>query len=277
MKRSLFFLITILLASCQYLKPPKEEGLLATAANNKLYKKDIVPFFSASISKKDSIVLAKSLIEKWALKKLIIAKAEENLTQSEVDEINQLVNDYKQSLLINIYKKQLISQRLDTIVAENEVQNYYNINKENFKLKETIIRYKYLHTGNNLVNEKELEELFKSDEQEDFEELEKQQLSFKSYNFNDTIWQKVDKVLLKVPVSRDKLLKNPKFLRVKNALGVYLVAVKEMRGKNTVAPYSYVKSTIKDLIIHHRKLELNREIEKIILKDAVQSNNFIIH
>ena len=80
-----------------------------------------------------------------------------------------------------------------------------------------------------------------------------------------------------MPFSRDILLKKTKFLQKEDSLGVYLVAVNEVLRRNDIAPQSYIEPTIKQMILHQRKLQLIRDIEKIILKDAIQNKSFQIH
>jgi hypothetical protein len=56
-----------------------------------------------------------------------------------------------------------------------------------------------------------------------------------------------------------------------------LVAIKDVLRRNDIAPLSYIKPTIKEMILHKRKIELIRDIEKIIVKDATKNNNFKIY
>lgn len=188
-----------------------------------------------------------------------------------------MVQDYKESLLINNYKEDLIKQKLDTLVTEQEIEEYYLANNENFKLNEVLVKSKYLNFDNNLKDQKEIIELFKSDDIEDAEELERQQLSFKMYQLNDSVWTELDKILLKLPFSKENLLKKSKFIQKQDSLGLYLVAIKDVLNRNDIAPLSYIKPTIKEMILHKRKIELIREIEKLIVKDATKNNNFKIY
>jgi hypothetical protein len=153
-----------------------------------------------------------------------------------------LVEDYKQSLLINSYKEQLIKQQLDTSISEDEIDTYYQLNRQNFRLNEELVKLKYLHLAKDLVDQNELIRFFKSDEIEALEELEKRQLSFKSFQLNDSIWLPIDKVLLKIPFSKEKLLKKTKFIQKQDALSLYLVAIKEVLNRNDFAPKNYIKS-----------------------------------
>ena len=80
--------------------------------------------------------------------------------------------------------------------------------------------------------------------------------------------------MLKLPFSKEKMLKKTKFIQKQDSLGLYLVAVKDVLLRNNIAPLSYIKPTIKQMILHKRKIELIRDIEKIIVKDATQNKNF---
>ncbi|QNM86752.1 hypothetical protein H9W90_06445 [Polaribacter pectinis] len=275
------FLCVIVFTSCNYFKLQEKENnaseIIAIVNTEKLFKKDLEGVFPKNLSTQDSLVLVKSYIQDWAIKQLLLNKAEKNSSLEAINQINGLVKDYKESLLINNYKEQLIKQQLDTVISEEEIEAYYTRNKENFKLNEELVKAKYLHFSANLINEKELIQLFKSDDIEDLEALEKQELSFKFHQFNDSIWTQIDNILLKLPISKENLLKKSKFIQKQDSLGLYLVAVNDVLLRNSIAPLSYIKPTIKQMILHKRKIELIREIEKIIVKDATQNNNFKVY
>jgi len=223
------------------------------------------------------LLLVKSYIQDWAIKKLLLKNAEKNNSLEALENIKKLVQDYRESLLINNYKEELIKQQLDTIISQDEVESYYDYNKENFKLNEVLLKLKYLHFDDNIKDKKEIIKLFKLDDIEAAEQLEQMQLSFKKYQLNDSVWVQLDKILLKLPVSKENLLKKTKFIQKQDSLGLYLVAVKDILNRNDIAPLSYIEPTIKEMILHKRKIELIREIEKIIVKDATEKNNFKIY
>ena len=269
------------LASCDYIKLQEKHAptseIIAIVNTDKLFKEDLKDFLPRNISREDSLILVKSFIQDWAVKKLLLDAAANNNTQESLKNINNLVQDYKESLLINNFKEALIKQQLDTIISDDEVEAYYLINNENFKLNEVLVKSRYLYFDASIINKKEIVKFFKSEEIEDAEELERQQLSFKMYQLNDSIWTELDKILLKLPFSKENLLKKSKFIQKQDSLGLYLVAIKDVLRRNDIAPLSYIKPTIKEMILHKRKIELIRDIEKIIVKDATKNNNFKIY
>jgi len=275
------FFSMFLLTSCDYLLVQEKEDnaseIIAIVNTDKLFKEDLKDVLPRNISKEDSLIIVKSFIQDWAVNKLLLKGAANNNTSASLRNINKLVQDYKESLLINNYKKELIKQQLDTVISNDEVEQYYLVNNENFKLNEVLVKSKYLYFNYTINDQKEIVKLFKSDKINDAEELERQQLSFKIYQLNDSIWTELDKVLLKLPFSKENLLKKSKFIQKQDSLGLYLVAIKDVLNRNDIAPLSYIKSTIKEMILHKRKIELIREIEKIIVKDATKNNNFKIY
>jgi hypothetical protein len=281
-KKLIYFFLLITFSSCQFFdfgkKESAQENPIASINNNYLYSKDIESLIPKNISKSDSVLIVKSIINNWAVQELLKQKAEENLTLQENTTYNKLVQDYKESLLVNGYKERLIQQQLDTVISEDEIGEYYDANKANFRLNEELIKIKYLHFGNNLLDQKEIIKHFKSDKEEDLIALEDQELNFKAINLNDSTWIKLEDVLLKIPKfkeePREYLLKKSKYIQKEDSLGLYLVAVKDVLKRNDIAPINYITPTIKQLILHKRKLELIRDIEKTLLNDAIQNKNF---
>jgi len=275
------FFCVLLFFSCDILtvqeKQVNSSEIIAIVDTEKLFREDVKDILPQNIAKEDSLLLVKSYIQDWAIKKLLLKNAEKNNSLEALENIKKLVQDYRESLLINNYKEELIKQQLDTIISQDEVESYYDFNKENFKLNEVLLKLKYLHFDDNIKDKKEIIKLFKLDDIEAAEQLEQMQLSFKKYQLNDSVWVQLDKILLKLPVSKENLLKKTKFIQKQDSLGLYLVAVKDILNRNDIAPLSYIEPTIKEMILHKRKIELIREIEKIIVKDATEKNNFKIY
>ena len=281
MKNFLFILIILLVFSCESIGLQQKnvviEKPIATVFDKDLFKKDIELLLPNNVGKEDSILLIRNIINSWAIKELLLKKAEQNNSQNENSQINTLVSEYRQALLINGYKERVVKQQLDTVVAIEDIENYYLSNRKNFKLNEELIKVRYLHFSNDLIDKKEVSKFFKKGSLKDLEELELRQLSFKSMMLNDSVWTPLENVLLKTPFSRENLLKKYKFIQKEDSLGLYLVKVIDVLLRNDIAPLNYVKSTIKQIILHQRKLELIRDIEKIIVNDAIQNKNFKIH
>lgn len=281
MKNSIFILVFILFLSCDSIEFQKKDIItnkpIATVNNKSLFKEDVASLLPKNVDTKDSIVLIRSIINSWAIQQLLLLKAEENTTKNDNSEVDKLVSEYRQALLINGYKERLIKQQLDTFIEQKEIADYYKLNSKNFRLNEELIKTRYLHFSKDLIDKKEVVQLFKDGAIEDLEALELRQLTFKMMMLNDSVWTSLENVMLKMPFSRNNLLKKTKLFQKEDSLGLYLVAINDVLLRNQIAPLSYIEPTIKQMILHQRKLQLIRDIEKIIVKDAIQNKNFKIH
>ena len=70
------------------------------------------------------------------------------------------------------------------------------------------------------------------------------------------------------------MLKKANFTQLQDSLGVYLVKIEAVLKTNDIAPLSYVKQTIGQILLNKRKQELLKKIEKDITKDAIKNKNF---
>lgn len=282
MKNYFYISILVTFFSCDSLEfqkkdNPENNKPIASVYDESLFKEDLNVLLPKNIDKNDSIVLVRSIIDSWAIKQLFLNKAKENNSQNDNAEINDLVRDYRQALLINGYKERLIKQQLDTAIAREEIINYYEQNKKNFRLNEELVKARYIHFSNDLIDKKEVINFFKNGKVEDLETLESRQLSFKKMMLNDSVWLPLENVLLKLPFSRQDLLKKSDLIKKEDSLGLYLAVINDVLLRNQTAPLIYIEPTIRQMILHQRKLQLIRDIEKIIVKDAIQNKIFKIH
>jgi len=72
------------------------------------------------------------------------------------------------------------------------------------------------------------------------------------------------------------VLKKPNFTKLQDSLGVYLVKIEAVLKTNDLAPLSYVKPTIEQIILNKRKQNLLKKIQKDITIDAIKNKNFEI-
>ncbi len=280
-----YILFVLLFSSCDKLDllkskktEVKNEPIIASVGEINLYLSDVGNAIPKNIPSKDSIILIKSFINSWAKKQLLLLKAKKNISDVSNKEVDLLVKNYREGLYINGYKESLINQQLDTVISDIEIKKYYLSNKDNFRLNEELLQMKFIYFGKDFLDKEEAIKKFKSNSEEDLEVLENLTINFKDYKLRDSTWLTYDKFLLKIPpfryTSREKLLKKSKFIQKEDSLGVYLVAVNKILKRNEVAPLSYIQNNIKQLILHKRKIELVREIEKTLINDAIKNNEF---
>ena len=246
-----------------------------------LYHDDIRGLVSAGTPKGDSILIIQNFINRWATQQLFVDGAKLNLNEEKQEDFNKLIVQYRNDLYSKAYIEALVKRNIDILVNTQEAEIYYNNNKEVFKLNEELLQFRYIHVDENIIDFKTIKEKFKRYNSQDKKLLDSISIQFKSYSFNDSIWIKLSHVIKKIsavtPENKNQLLKKSNFVQLKDSLGVYLMQINDVLVRNDTAPLEYVKPTINQIVINKRKLELIRELEKDITKDAIKNKQFEIY
>jgi len=280
--RQLILLLTIsaFFASCEYFTNAPEEAVVARVNDNYLYLSDVEKLISENTSPEDSLLIVNNYITRWATQQLLIDQAKINLTSENLERFDRLVEEYKNDLLTDAYKNVVVGRQMDSVVSEQEFQTYYQEHMENFKLNDVLLKMRYIQLPVNNTNAADIKEKFTRFNTQDKEALSDQSFVFVSSNLNDSVWIKKDNLLENLPILRgenEQVLKKSNFVQLKDSLGVYLVKIEDILGLNETAPISYIKPTLKQIILNKRKLELIKKFETDITRDAIENNKFEIY
>jgi hypothetical protein len=274
LKVYIFFLLFI---GCDFIEN-KPDQVLARLGDEFYYKSDLIEIFPTGLSEEDSVIFVKNRINNWAKEKLLFKKALVNLGDKKQGDLNQLIESYKNELFSYAYQEKIVKSAMDTFISEQSIREYYNINKLNFKLNQEIINARYLKINSENYNLKDVVKRFKRFKQSDKIFLDSISLQFSSYYFNDSLWINKDVFFNKLPDINDRLkqniVKNKLFYRLEDSLELYLINIKNYKLKNDIAPFDFIKSTLKQVLLNKKKLEFISKFENEIIEDALQQNEF---
>ena len=115
-------LLLVLAVGCQ--EVPRYLGggkaVLAEAAGKKLYVRDVKTVIPQGVTGEDSAAFVTRYVKKWVHKQLKLREAEELFADAEQD-IDSLVEEYRQALLIRKFDQHLIEERIDTLVTADQI------------------------------------------------------------------------------------------------------------------------------------------------------------
>lgn len=271
----------MLFSSCDFFK--KSDGLNPVARVNEsyLYKEDIKDVAPKGASKEDSTLMVNAYINRWARRLLLMDGALINLSEDKQNDFSKLVEQYKNDLYTKAYLEGLVKKNIDSLVQPETAQLFYDANKESFKLNDDLIQFRYISLPLNPINLDTITNRFERFEAKDKRYLDSISVQFRSFSLNDSLWLKLSRVAEKIPIlnntNKNELLKKTNFLQLKDSLNLYLMLVNDVRLQNDYAPLDYVKSSIKKIVINKRKLELIKQLENDITKDAIKNNKFQIY
>lgn len=278
MKQILFISIIFALASCGS-SSNKESTAVAKVYNDNLYKSDLAGLVPAGSSSKDSLSIVKNYINNWIEQKLLIHNAEENLSSKQKNFEKQL-EDYKNSLLIFNYEKELVRQKLDTVVADSTIRNYYKKNTNEFLLKENIVKVRYVKLSANATNASTVKNLYKLETPSAKSALEEYCKKYAvNYYLDDSTWLFFNDLLKEIPIKtydQEEYLKLHKNIELQDSLYSYYLTIRDYQVKESVSPLSFEKENVKKIILNKRKLKLIKDMQDHVFKEALKNKDFEI-
>lgn len=270
---------TLILCACNSLfKKDKEENAIARVGDVYLYKKDVAGLVTKDMSPQDSAALINSYIQNWATKQLFMDRSKINLPENQLAEYNRLVEEYRADLYTRAYIEALVQKEMDTTVTNAQFEKFYEEQKDNFKLDEKLVQLRFVVLNTQFLNKDEVEKRLKNFDSEDKQFLDSIGVQFKKAHFNDSIWVSTTRLISEIaPLdseNQDKHLKNSQFFELEDSLAVYLGKVNKVLMVNDIAPLSYIKPNIKQIILNRRRLSLKKKLETEILDQAVKNKDF---
>lgn len=254
---------------------------LARVGNTYLYKEDINELLKNTISKEDSASFVTNYINTWATKQLLLSKSKINLPQEKLNEFNALIANYKTDLYTRAYKEALVSKEEDTLISDAELSSFYEKEKENFKLNEKLVQIRFIELPVGFLNKDDVALRLNRFNKNDIKFLDSIGIQFKKINYNDSLWVKASRVIREIsPLTfenEDRYLKKSQFFELQDSLGVYLAKVSNVLNPNDISPLSFIKPTIKQVLLNRRRLALIRKLETEIIDDAIKDKEFQVY
>ena len=277
MKQKVFILITILFSSCSELTSINNNELVSRVGDHYLYESDI-PDFS---SYEDSLIRKKDFIDSWARENIFFDLSLVNLNQKSILNLDNLIEKYKRDLYINSYKDLLINSKVDSIIKEEEIDNYYNENLNTLKLNEDLIKYRFVKVPLDNNNLNKIRNGIRRYNILDKELIDSLSFQFASYNLNDSLWITKREFFSQVDFinyeNQKKYVKKGQLISKKDSMYVNLIFINDILDVNSIAPKSYLSDRIKSIIYNRRKILLIMELNKDIISDAIKSKKYELY
>ncbi|MCE3260463.1 MAG: hypothetical protein K0S12_2104 [Bacteroidetes bacterium] len=279
-------LIVLILAnvfiSC---KPTADESgdkpaAVAVAGTDELTKEELNANLISVADPKDSTYLVNKTIENWATEALFYQEALTKLNEDEIS-IQREVEAYKRSLVNHIYQTRIIEANLDTNVTKEEIQQYYDDNRDNFILKDNIVKVNYYKIPVKVQVLEKMKRLFYATQPKDKEQLQTLCVQYAENFFtNDSTWLYLDDIKKEIPKLKDQPDFSISYGRVfefTDELYYYFLKIKDVKVKNGLSPINFERENIKHFIINQRKTRLIQQYKLQLLQKAKEEKKFRIN
>ncbi len=274
-------LLLLSIAACGKKVSNSTEEVLAEYNGKFLYKTDIPEDILGKFKEGgDSTGLLKSFIDKWLENQVMVAIAEENLSDAEKNK-EKLIEDYRNSLLIYEYQQKLMRENLDTAVTESEIAAFYKDNSETFLLRKNIVKIKYVKILKQKADLNKLKKLMQTASPENDKVLMALAESNAENFYLDSNWLYLDDITKEIPLdenyNQQRFLANNKFIQIEENNMLYLLYIIDFRIKNAISPLAFERDKIKDILLYKRQLNFLKDNQKKLFDKAVSSGAIKYH
>ena len=273
-----FIIISILFVGCKM--SGDEDGQIVARFNDSYLNKSDFSELMTNYSEEDSVAKANSVINNWAINKILIERAKLNLTESRLNEIESLVDDYRSDLLSDSYLEALVNSTINLEVDSSEIQSLFDSNKNLFLLNEDIYRLIFIELPQDFSDTYEVRKRIRRFSEKDQYFLDSISYRYNSYSFDTKTWVSEKKLLNDFDFLNSysyRSLKNYNFYQYKDSLSLYLIKIVDSAKKGEISPIENVLSTLEYMSLNQRKKEVMLRIKTNILKDALLNNKLEIY
>ena len=270
----------LLLASCDYFQKNSKEVVVAECYGKYLYESDLKGIVPENTSTLDSIQRVSNFIDSWIMRQVLVHQAENNLSKEALDLKKQL-EEYRNSLVIYAYESQLINQKLDTVVSEDEITEYYEQNKEDFQLRNTMVRAAYVILDEECKQKDNFLKLMSDPDTLLLQNLDvlATYYAVKSHVDVDQ-WLRLDELTNIIPIeifNAESFLKKNKFVCFDMNEYTYMVRFRDYLLEESISPMEMERNNIKSIILAHRKQALLDQMKVALYEKAKRSNAFKVY
>ena len=280
-KLYILLLLPLLLCSCNAISSlVHDDQVVAKVGGSKLYKSELERFIPNMIPAEDSARLAEQYINTWAMDLLYLDVAERELSKGELD-VSADLEDFRRSLLKYRYEQRYINDRLDTLVTDEQIRQYYQAHEADFELKRPVLKVRFVDVMKDSPNKDAILKMMGSKEYNDVQRADTlaKSTALRYFDSSDS-WMDASELAKSFGLDYTQMLSCLKgdMIRYEPEDRADLMAayVLDIRRKGT-APLEFCSARIRDILMSARKHDLMTSLERDLLENALESKQFVIY
>ena len=263
------------------LKSNDSQGVVVAECYGKyLYESDLVGVVTSGSDIVDSLNRVNAFVDSWIRREVLLHQAEKNLTKEQLDFSKQIL-EYQNSLVIYAYETQLAEQKLDTVVTDEEIETYYEQNKENFQLRQTMVRAAYVIMKSDCKQKEDFRKLMHDADTLMLQRLDIMATYYAVSSYVDVdAWLRLDELLKIIPIeiyNPESFLKKNRFVMFDKDDFTYMVRFEDYLMEEEISPLDMERDNIRSMILMKRKKDLLDILKSKLYEKAVKDHAFEVY
>lgn len=268
-----------LMGGCQSRKNNPAKNAVAQAYGVYLTRNELSANLPPNVHGQDSVQAAQQYINGWLKERALLTAAERFLPDSEKNFSSQL-DDYRNSLIIYSYERELIKQKLDTAISDSAISSYFADNKKDFQLHDFLLKCIYVKINQEAPKRENLEKWLNKGDDESLNKLEEYAYKYaENYSLNTDDWIFMEDLQKELPVQpqhQEDILKKGVVQQFEDGNYVYYLKVLDFKLKDSTAPLSVVREEVRNILLNKRKVDLLSKLRQEIFDDAYAAKKLTI-
>nr|WP_299204185.1 hypothetical protein [uncultured Brumimicrobium sp.] len=213
----------------------------------------------------------KKAIEQWIEQQGV--KLEIESVSPKVKVAHELsIEDELMQLNLFELENQFITKHLDSIISDQEIQDYYESHRENYKAESYIVRALYIKVPDTVAGVLNIDEHYLLKNDKDLEEIKKYANLYASgFYFEQERWIYFDDLVREIPIStdtKDDLIKRRGEAIFKDNGETHYINVLDFRTKSISSPMEVERAGIRRHILKRRVNNLRSTAKETILENV---------
>ncbi|ASB51003.1 hypothetical protein [Alkalitalea saponilacus] len=275
----LSFLI-LLVFGCGTTENGPDSKPIVTVGGVSLTRGELQAAVPDNISPQDSMAIAEDFIGRWIRNRLMLRQAELNLTSDEKN-VEQLLEEYRTSLLVHLYQQKMLDQKHSPMVTSREIEEYYNSMRDNFRLHENIIQGVFIKVPINAPNQDQLRRWYRSGTGEDIVNMEAYSFQYaRKYDQFIENWIPFSRINFNLPepiVNEERFLRFSRHYETSDSQYNYYLAVYDYKLAGSTAPLGFVEDRIKAILLNKKRVEFLQQLGQDLYDEALREKIVSFH
>lgn len=250
-------------------------AVVARAGESELHLRDVASVVPGGVTGEDSTAFMQVYVDRWVRKQLKLQEAEQ-LFSSSAEDIDKMVEEYRQALLIRKLDQYYVDRRVDTTFTDDEIKAYYNAHLADFRLDRTLVKGRIVRFGENYRQARKLKTLMGSGseaQQQDFRDICAKN-DFTVTDLRDS-WTDFSEFLSYLPTLRsqnyDSMLGTTAVQQMRDSKSYYYFQIDAVRREGEPIPLERLRGTIRRILFNQRQSEVIRQLEEELYTRAAEA------
>ena len=257
-----------------------DENIIAVVDGMHLHIDDVRRDMPAGITDTDSVTFVRMYVENWILNRLKIKRAEQVLSSS--DDIERLVEGYRQSLIMRQLDQYYIDKMLETEITDKQIAAYYRANSAAFKLDHNVVQGVVVKTPKGFRNTTTLTTAIRNSAKGgDWQELDAmaEKHSLDVVNMTSQ-WVSYSDFLSNLPTERSRnyndLITKSGVQQMTSDDAIFYFIITDCALKGEIAPMASVESDIRRRLYAERRADVVADYEAELKRESVDEGRVMV-